>query len=275
MTINWAITHSEWSLDSIYETDDVDRLRQTFANMKQLVGDALCREVALQALYSACERNAPACSDWLARIAASRQYPPLNPPALHLAAEERRAAAVKFLARHCRKQEISSLAPRALLWASSRNDLELVQIFAMRSAASQTDARGQTALMLATDNFGTEVLRALLPYADRKQRDQNGHNALMHAISNLNIAAVAMLLVDASREEIDSKMAGRQSARELAKQVQNENHWHGLGDHARQFRPLDMIEARVEPWEIADEIDVARASIGLAAPSKARRVRRL
>ena len=85
-------TYTQWSLNSIYGRDDVNRLRRIFATLKQLAGEALVKEWALNALWDASARSAPECSSWLAKIAAGERSRP-NPPALHIAVNNGKVSA--------------------------------------------------------------------------------------------------------------------------------------------------------------------------------------
>ena len=108
--------------------------------------------------------------------------------------------------------------------AASEDEPELVEIFRPRANVNKTMADGTTALMAATTK-GSAALRALLPHANREQRDKEGFNALMHAIRHCNEEALTLLLREASEKEINGKMKGGKSARELAEEVQKDDHW--------------------------------------------------
>lgn len=266
-------TYTQWGLTSIFDRDDMHRLERIFITLRQLVGEAFARELALKALWDASERNAPVCSNWLAKITAGKR-PPLNPPALHTAIANQKASAAKYLARHSLKREINSVADAGLLLAASGNEPELIEVFRPRANVKKVMAGGGTALMAATAK-GSASLSALLPLSDREQRDKNGFNALMHAIRHCNEEALALLLNEASDNEINGKAAGGKSARELAEEIQKEGHWIGrLGFSRRQFMPLNMMMARIEFFEISSAADAARAENGPVSRSE-RRPRRL
>ncbi|MFM0298718.1 ankyrin repeat domain-containing protein [Paraburkholderia sediminicola] len=254
-------TYTQWSLNSIYGRDDVDRLRRIFATLNQLAGETVVKEWALEALWDASEMNAPECSNWLAKIAAGERSRP-NPPALHIAINNGEVSAAKFLARHSLKREIVAIADVGLQQAASEDDPELVEIFLPHANVNKAMDRGKTALMAASFR-GSLALRALLPHANREQRDKEGFNALMHAIRHCNEEALALLIHDASEKEINGKIKGGMSARELAKAVQKDEWWLRLPVFIRPrrpFRPLDIMMPRIEFFEIGKAAELARAS---------------
>jgi hypothetical protein len=267
-------TYTQWSLNSIYGRDDLNRLRRIFATLKQLTGEANAKELALKALCDAAKANAVECSNWLASFAASGRQPP-NPPALHTAVEDKNALAARFLARHSLKRDIAAIADDGLRLAALADDAELVEIFRARADVNKALLDGTTPLMAATAK-GSSALRALLPHSNREERDMNGRNALMRAILNRNEDAMTLLLREASEAEINAETVAGKSARELAEQVQADEQRSGrLGVSGHPFRPLDMMKPRIEFFELSKVTEVGRVSSDQAASPKGRGPRRL
>ena len=279
MAIDWAITFPDWSLDSIYEADDVNRLRQVFQNVKQLAGESQAIELAFKSLYrTAVMGEARKCSGWLASIAVNYTSPSLNLPAIHVAVRDEKFYAVEYLLPHSPRNQIVGTSHEGLMCACRINLLEMIETVLPHCNVDRATDLGETALMAATTR-GTAALRVLLPLANRAKRDREGLNALMHAIRHGNEEALALLLPDASDAEIHSKKAGGQSAWEFAKEVQEairQGLWWGVP--SLKFRPLVMIEAELARRmgeQVRDAATAGQAKRGADSATNGRRPLRL
>lgn len=270
-----STTYTQWSLNSIFGRDDMERLRRVMATVGQLLGEASKQETALSALFRWGRRHSPQCNDWLAEVAAGARASQ-SVPALHIAIQTQNALATEHLAKHSRKREIVAVADAGLFLAVAENDLALGDIFLPHVKVDKArDGRGMSPLMVAARLHSNDVFARLLPCSNRELRDHEGFNALTHAIAVRNAEIFSLLLRDASKKEIVGKIGGGRSAIELAEEVQRDGNVFGRTGWT-PFFPHDMLVARLDAVELNAEVDETLAArSGETSASVARGARRL